>query len=145
MASEDDGMDLNLQKAIYEIMINDTVLNGLVGGRIYEETPANRVYPHIVFGGTQENDDSVQCLDGSEIFHDIHVWTDTPGYSENKRISKRIKQLIHNQEITMDAERCVDIQHRITRTFEDYDITIKHGIVTFRALLEITSVEANPT
>lgn len=140
-----DGMDLSLQKALYEALVADSNLTALIGDRVYEGVTGDSQFPYIVLGESVEIDDSVQCQDASEIFVDIHVWTKETGYEQNKRISNLVRRIIHNQELTLDEERCVDIQHRITRTFPDEEIVVKHGIVTFRALCEIVSVQANPT
>lgn len=137
-----DGMDLSLQKAIYEALLAETTITALVGDRIYEEVEENPQFPYIVIGESQEIDDSVQCLDASEIFIDLHVWTNEPGYATNKRISTAIRRVLHNADLVLDEERLVLIEHRITRTFPDEDIIIKHGVVTFRSLTEIVSYEA---
>lgn len=137
-----DGMDFSLQKAVAELLLADVDLVALVGGRIFEEVIEGSEYPYVVLGATQEVDDSVQCLDASEIFVDVDVWTNTPGFGENKRITTAVKRILHNASITMAEERCVLFEHRITRTFLDQDVIVKHGIVTFRSLTEITSYEA---
>jgi len=140
-----DGMDLSLQKAIVEALLADTTITAIVGDRVYEEVMENSEFPYIVLGDTQEIDDSVQCLDASEIFVDVHAWTNTPGFADIKRLTNAIRRVIHNADLVLDEERCVSIRHRITRTFPDQDIVVKHSIVTFSALTEITSYSAADT
>jgi len=91
----DEGMDWNLQKAVVDILMGDSTLMAMVGDRVYQDVPDGALYPYIVIGDSQDSDDSVQCLDASEIFFDIHVWTEEPGYKEVKKISARVKRLIH--------------------------------------------------
>lgn len=134
-----EGADWNIQKAIAELLFADTNLSALIGDRLYEEVPDKPQFPYVVLGDTQEIDDSVQCLDGSELFIDLHVWTNEPGYKKCKLISAILKTLLHRADLTLDEERCVLIEHRITRTFQDRTVIIKHGVVTFRALTEVTS------
>lgn len=137
-----DGMDLSLQKALVEVLTSDSNLGEVLGvpPKIFQNIIADTVdMPYIQIGETQEIDDSVQCLDASEIFVDIHIWVAEPNFVLVKRLANLVRKLIHLQDIVLDEERCVLIEHRVTRTFMDADPTIKHAIVTFRALTEITS------
>jgi len=106
--------------------------------RIYEAIPELPTFPYVTLGETQEIDDSVQCLDGSELFADFHIWSSKLDFSEVKQIASRMKRLIHLQDLTLSEQRCVLIEHRVTRMFRDADSITKHGVVTFRALTELT-------
>jgi len=135
----DEGMDWHLQKGVASILQGDSDFMALISNKLYQDVPDQPVEPYVVLGDSQDSDDSVQCLDASEIFFDVHVWSKEPGYKQVKTIAARVRKLLHNATVPMDEERCVLIQHRITRTFSDQDIILKHSVVTFHALTEITS------
>lgn len=134
-----DGMPLDLQASVKAALEASAGLQALAGSapmRIYQDVEADPVFPYITLGDDQENDDSVEHLDASEIFLDIHVWSRGPGYAECKRIAAEIRAALHDAELVLDENRCVLIEHRITRTFRDADGKTLHGVVTFRALTE---------
>lgn len=134
-----DGMDLSLQKAIVAVLSADADMILMIGDRLYEEVPEEPGFPYVTIGDTQDLDDSVQDQDASEMFVDVHVWSTATGYEECKRIAARVRRLIHDSDLSLDEDRCVLINHRITRTFTDVDPTTKHSVVTFRALTEVTT------
>jgi hypothetical protein len=135
-----DGMDLSLQKACVEVLMGDTELMAMIGSRLHQDVPENPTYPYVQIGNSQEIDDSTgDCQTASEIFLDIHVWTREPQYVAVKRIGNRIRKLLHDREPILDENRCVILQHRITRNMEDAEVIIKHAVVTFDARTEDTT------
>lgn len=133
-------MDLELQGAMVAVLAADGPLQALIGNpaRLYQQVPPNPTKPYVTIGDADENDDSVDNLDAAEIFPDVHVWSDSPAkdYVECKRICSAIRRALHNADLTLTENRCVQIQHRITRVFVDADNITRHGVVTFRALTE---------
>ena len=133
-------MDLELQGAIVSVLSADSALQTLIGNpvRLYQQVPPNPTFPYVTIGRSSEDDDSVENLDASEIFPDIDVWSDPPAkdWVECKRICSAIRRALHNTELTLTENRCVQIQHRITRTFTDADNITRHGVVTFHAYTE---------
>jgi hypothetical protein len=137
----EDGMDLALQQAIVTALRANSDLMAAIGSRLYEDVPAVPLptFPYINVGETQELDNSVQFLQGSSFFVDIHVWTRTPGFVENKQLSNAVRTTLDNIDLVMPSERLVTIVHRITRTMRDPDQLTKHGVVTMTALTERTA------
>jgi len=135
-----DGMDLELHGAIETVLAANGPLQGLIGNpvRLYSYVKANPTFPYVTIGEAQEGDDSVENLDAAEIFADLHVWSrSSPSdYVECKRICSAIRRALHNADLTLTENRCVLIEHRITRVFTDADNITRHGVVTFRAETE---------
>ena len=133
-------MDLELQGAIVAVLAADSALQALIGNpvRLYQQVPPNPTFPYVTLGASQEGDDSDEFLDAAENFSDWHVWSRSPAkdYVECKRICSALRRAIHNAVLTLSENRCVLIEHRITRTFVDADNITRHGVVTFRALTE---------
>jgi hypothetical protein len=130
-----------LQDAVYQALKADAALIALIGNpsgdvRLYQDVPADPVFPYVTIGEDQANDDSVEHLDAEEIFFDLHVWSRESSWAEAKQIAAALRSILHNADLTLDYGRCVQIQHRITRSFTDADNETRHGVVTFRALTE---------
>lgn len=134
------GMVNELQAAIVEVLAADSELQSLIGNpvRLYSQVKANPNPPYVTIGQATEDDDSVENLDAAEIFPDLHVWSDSPAkdYVECHRICSAIRRALHNADLTLSENRCVQIQHRITRVFVDADNITRHGVVTFHAFTE---------
>jgi hypothetical protein len=134
-----DGMAFDLQKAMYDALLADSGVQSLLnsgGLHIYQTVPDSPVYPYATIGDDQEGDDSVEGLDASEIFADLHVWSRSNTWQEGKSIASALKRALHNANLTLANSRCVLIEHRITRNFMDADNITRHGVVTLRALTE---------
>ena len=51
-----------LQKAVYDTLIDDAEVVALVGDRIYDGAPADLAFPYITFGPTDSSSDDVNCV-----------------------------------------------------------------------------------
>lgn len=132
-----DGGDLELQAAMNARLAADADVQALLGNppRIYQDVPTVPVFPYATIGETTENDDSSSCGAGSFVFADLHVWSRQPGWEECKRIASTIRLSLHGADLTLASERCVFIDHSVTRHLRDGEVPVKHAIVTFRAAL----------
>lgn len=132
-----DGGDLELQTAINAKLGTDSAVTALLGSppRLYEDVPDSPAFPYATFGETTENDDSTSCQDASNILVNIDVWSRAPGWEQVKRIASAIRLSLHGADLTLSSERCVEIDHVVTRHLRD-EPPVKHAIVTFRATIE---------
>lgn len=132
------GPDLELQGAIVTLLSADSELQGYLGNpaRIYQEVPSDAEKPYVAIGESDVLDDSVQCLAGVEVFPELHVWTDEPGFETAKKIGAIIRNLLHDASLSLTENRCASILHRRTANLRDQNYPVKHIIVTFAARLE---------
>lgn len=135
------GGDLELQAAINARLAADPNVQALLGTppRIYQDVPANGVpvFPYALLGESSEIDNSApQCGLASDISTDIHVWSRQPGFEEVKRIAWAIRVSLHNADLALATQRCVLIEHSVTRHLRDGEIPVKHAILTFHANVE---------
>lgn len=133
------GPSLELQIAINTALKASTDLQSLIGNplRLYQDVPPNPTFPYITIGDDQNVPDLAQGLDGSEIFLDIHVWSRASGYTECKKIGAAIKACFPvDGSLTLTENRDLLIERRSEQHMVDQDETTKHGIYTFRALVE---------
>lgn len=133
-----DGADLELQAAMKAHLVADSTITALLGTppRLYQDVPSPPTFPYATLGETQESDDSSSCQAASDIYADIHVWSREPGFEQIKRIASAIRLSLHDAELTLASERCVLIEHKVTRHFRDGEGPVKHSVVTFHANIE---------
>lgn len=137
------GADLDLQRALVTKLKASIDLPTLIGSpiRLFQDVPppATLEFPYVTIGQSQRLPDLAECIDGAEIFADIHVFTRSPGYALCKQIGGTLIDELHNATITLQEHDCKLIELSDERYFVDSDNTTKHGVLTFRALVEPTS------
>lgn len=79
-------LSLPLQAAIVKALKEDAELIGLIGGRVYDRVPTNRVAPYVTVGDAQIVDDSNACMSLAEYSVQVDCWSEAVGYPEVKRI-----------------------------------------------------------
>lgn len=137
-----DGMDLDLQRAIFLRLAADSLVRQLIGHpvRIYQLVPENPQFPYVVIGRTQMIDDSVEHLDAADVFVTLDVWSDSVAkdFRECKRICSALRRSLHNADLVLAqvGNRCVSIEHRGTTVLRDADGVTVHGVVEFVAQTE---------
>lgn len=136
MTQPQNEVSLMLQAAVIAAMKNESTLTALIGERVYDDVPPKPTFPYVNWDDDGTNDDSADCVTGSEIFFSLHIWSRSVGKPEAKRIAGVIRRLLDENELSVTDYHLVTLNHRITRWVRDPDGLTKHGIVTFRALID---------
>lgn len=134
------GADLDLQRGMVTKLKTSTDLKALIADpiRLFQDVPPGPTFPYVAIGQTQRLPDLAECLDGAEIFADLHIFSRGKGYEEVKRIGATLIDELHYATLSLSEHRCVLIELANERYFVDQDNTTKHGVVTFRALVDPT-------
>lgn len=128
-----------LQKAIYDQLRVDAGVTALVAGRIFDAVPKGALpdFPYISFGTYQANEDGAGCIDGTEAYIDLHVWSRAVGSLEAKRIASAVRAALHEADMSLAPDhRLIEIMFDGNRVLSDPDGLTTHGVLTFRALTE---------
>lgn len=134
------GADLDLQRAIVTKLKPDTDLQALISNpiRLFQDVPPGPTFPYVTLGPSQRLPDLAECIDGAEVFTDLHVYTRAPGYELVKRIGATLIDILHDAVLTLGEHRCLLINLSSELYFVEPDNLTKHGVLTFRALVEPT-------
>lgn len=129
---------IELQKAIVALLKADTTLRGLIGNpvKVFEQVPSPAPFPYVVISDAQQLPDKAECIDGSEIFIDLHVWSRATSDSEREAIAFAIEDVLDEAAITMTNHRCLVFERDNIIFRRDGDTSTRHAILTFRALTE---------
>lgn len=132
--SEDASYEV--QRAIFELLTNAPDVVALVDRRVYDRVDANVTFPYISFGPEQEIPEDIDCIDASEIFLQIDIWSTDPGYREAKRIAGAVEKALHDSDLQLQDNAMVYIACNGRRMMRDPDGLTSHAVLTFRAGVE---------
>lgn len=136
------GPDFELQKAIVTILRADTDVKTLLGAspRIYQDVPDQPTFPYVTVGEGQETPDLAECIDGSEIFPVLHVWSRTSSFEEAKKISATLRQALIGATFSLSGHRCLIFERDELgdQALRDPDGITKHIASHYRAVTEPT-------
>lgn len=107
-----------------------------IGQRVYDTPPPERVFPYFQVGDEQNIDDGSACGAAWEVTADVHVWSRpvTGSRSELKTIAALAVAPL--TALSFSGFRIV-VQHmQAARYFDDPDGLTKHGVLTFRYLID---------
>lgn len=107
-----------------------------VSGRVYDRAPQPTTFPYLQIGDIQTISDGADCLDSTEIFVTLHVWSRGIGQVECRQIAAACRSALHEWLPALVGFRCVEHTHQDTRTLDDPDGITSHGVLTFRALVD---------
>ena len=126
-----------LQSAIYDILINDSVVLNVLGGpRIYDFVPRKVQYPYVAFGDISVRDWSTGDGDGEEHSITFHIWSRAAGRIEIYDIASALRSALHDRNFAMRGHRLVNFRHNYSETRRESDSEHFHGVVRFLAVTE---------
>lgn len=122
-----------LQKAIFAALDGASVASG----RIYDQVPAEPVFPYVTIGDEQVIDDSNTCQDGWEVYPDVHCWSrpETGSKVEVKELAASVVAAVTGI-VAITGFSLVSITHETTRVFRDPDGLTEHAVCSFRVLID---------
>jgi hypothetical protein len=137
----DPGLDLAVQKAIYDALWSDPDIQRLTQGRIYDRIPADvPAYPYLEIGDDEIADDSNSCLRSSKITSAVHVWSSAVGSLEAKRIGGYVSRAL-DKEISIDGHDTVVGAFEMATYRQGPDGLLTEGVLIFTYLVDPLTIE----
>lgn len=126
-----------LQKAVYGALTsNADVLAALGGPHIYDHVPRKTAKPYVTFARSVMRDWSSGSELASEHTLTLRVWATATGAKKTAAIANAMRTALHDQPLTLDGHRLVNLRHEVTETRRVQDGETLNGIVRFRAVTE---------
>ncbi len=126
-----------LQQSIYDTLRNDTALTTMLGGQdIFDDVPRSAKFPYLTLGQSLVRDWSTGGGDGHEHILTLHVWSRANGRKEVYEIMGVLKDVLHDQVLSLDGHVLINLRHEFSEARRDPDGETYHGIVRFRAVTE---------
>jgi len=126
-----------LQQAIFSTLSGSSGLLALLGGpRIYDDAPQSPPFPYVTIGQSSERDWSTGTETGAEHTVTLHAWSRTAGKKQIAAILAELRASLHDQPLTLDGHRLVNLRHELSELRRDADGDTYHGLVRYRAVTE---------
>jgi uncharacterized protein DUF3168 len=127
----------DLQRGVYQALAGSSDLTTLLGGpRIYDDAPQAAPYPFVTLGQSMIRDWSTGTEDGAEHSLTLHVWSRSGGKKQVHEIIEAIKEVLHDQPLTLADHHLINLRHELSEARLDPDGDTFHGIVRYRAVTE---------
>ncbi|MEQ1950558.1 DUF3168 domain-containing protein [Mesorhizobium sp. CN2-181] len=129
---------LAAQKLARQSMLARPALLALVDGQsIFDRHSRPEIWPCIVLGEAQVVDDSADCVDGSDVYLTIHVWTKEDSFVQCKSIAGEVRRAMRDVTGLVDGFDLV-FDFEDARYLRDPSGEHSHGVLTFHAIAEDT-------
>lgn len=92
-------------------------------------------FPCVLVGEAQTVGDDADCIESSEVFLTLHVWTRENGFVACKSIAGEIRRALRGVSEIQDGFAC-DFQFDNTTFLRDPGGELSHGVVRFAVLAE---------
>jgi hypothetical protein len=134
------GPNLDLQNAVTKVLKASAAIKALIGNppRLWQDPLQSANWPgaYVTIGEGQKVPDQAECIDGSDCYLDLHVWSRGKGFAECKTIAATIWAELEDAALDLAQNRCIELNPDGERYLRDPDGITKHGVVTLRALME---------
>jgi hypothetical protein len=133
--------ELELQKAIYDVLSNDYALGQLVTG-VYDSVPqaadagSDLPFPFVTIGDDTAIDWDTDTSVGKEATLTIHSWSRYRGRSEVKQIQGAIYEALHLSNLSVVGYTTVLCLSEFSESLVDPDGLTRHGVQRFRVILD---------
>ena len=99
--------------------------------QIFDRNQRPEVFPCVIIGEAQTVGDDAQCVEASEVYLTIHVWTKEDGMVACKSIAGEIRRALRNLTAKQDG---LDLSFSFddARFMRDPGGELSHGVVTMR-------------
>jgi len=127
----------DLQKSVFNSLVNDGALTVLLGGQsIFDDVPQRASYPYITFGQTSMRDWSTGTDGGKEHTVTLHVWSKGAGKNEVFEIINVICEKLHDSPLQLTDHHLINLRCEFSEARRTVDGEKIHGIVRYRAVTE---------
>lgn len=127
----------DLHKVLFDRLKGDTLLTSALGGaKIFDQEPANVIFPYLTVGRTGVYDWSTATESGSEQLITLHVWSKAKGRHETQAIMRLIRQRLDAGLLALGTHHLIKLRFEFSEIRHDDDLAVHHGLVRYRAVIE---------
>ncbi len=128
-----------LQKAIYAALSADPALTALIGDppRVFDDPKGSEELPFVQIGDGTESDFGTATDRAAEHQLIIHVWSRGGGRKEARAILSAIYDILHDANLTLEANRLINLRFLLSQVSRENDGETYHGIARYRAVTEV--------
>ena len=129
------SFELAVQSVVYDTLSNDAALLALVSG-VYDDVAQNQSFPYVSIGDSTHNEDDTDGTLGDVATTSIHSWSRGRGKKQTKEIQGAIYDALHRTKPIYAGYDIIAIDWEGSQSFIDADGKTRHGVTTFKILLQ---------
>lgn len=107
----------------------------ICGARIYDQPPDAPTFPYVTLGDCQVLPDKYDCIDGTQVYPQIDVWSRAIGFPETKTIVRQILAVLDDQALIVTNFNVVVFEYQDVQYLRDPDGLTRHGAITFHGII----------
>lgn len=131
------GMAGALQAAIYDTLINDEIVEALVGGAVYDAVPAGQLpQTYVSLGREIVQDASDKTGSGAVHNFDISIITTQPGFTVAKAVAAAVSDALRDADLALSRGRVVYLRFISAKALRVDGNVGREVRMRFRARLE---------
>ncbi|UNB45560.1 DUF3168 domain-containing protein [Staphylococcus coagulans] len=122
------SVEPDLYLKLYNKLLDDPIINKLVGGRVFDSVQTDAVYPYIVVGESNVTNNESSTTMRETVGIVIHVYSQKMNQYEVKNILSAIAYVL-NRPISIDDYEFIYSRIDSQAVFPDIDRVTKHGTI----------------
>lgn len=126
-----DDVSLSIQQAVVSVLRSDAALSAIIGGRVYDDVPADASFPYACLTGWQMVPDEFDCFDLAEYFFDVQCFSRQVGRVQVGDVARAARRALHRRQITIEGGLTASISHRGTLYFDEPDGLTRRAVLNF--------------
>ncbi len=127
-----------LQEAVYQRLVGDAALGGLVGGAVYDVVPAGTLpVTYVSLGPEEVRDASDKSGHGAEHRFTVSVVTAAAGFQAAKAAAAAISDALVDADLSLDRGRLVSLGFLRARARRARKNDVRRIDLTFSARVEL--------
>ncbi|PSL20577.1 DUF3168 domain-containing protein [Shimia abyssi] len=131
------GMADVLQAAVYQTLIADLTLDGIVSGAIYDEVPSGTVpTTYVTLGTEMALDRSDATGDGAEHRFTVSVVSGASGFSLAKQAAAAVSDALHRADLSLSRGQLIFLNFDRAKAKRDTANSLRRIDLSFRARVE---------
>lgn len=95
-----------LQKAIFQVLVQDAALTGMVNG-VYDRVPQKTAFPYISLQRWETEDWASQTTNGMRHTVTLDVWSREGGQKQAAQVMARMHELLHDTTLAVSGQQWV--------------------------------------
>jgi len=128
--------DRALIAALRDAALAHAGVAALVGARVYDDPPADVVFPYLTLGRAESRPSEASGSDAIEHAVTLHVWSRYGGRAEALDVIAALRAALHNAPLSVEGRRLVLLLVTFTDVFRSGDGRTTHGVLRLRAITE---------
>lgn len=122
--------------ALHEAALADASLQSLLGDRIYDDPPADVIFPYLTLGRVESRPADTASREAIEHVVTLHAWSRYGGRAEALDIIAGLRAALHNAPLAVEGHKLVLLLATFADVFRSGDGRTTHGVLRLRAITE---------